>query len=384
MKIVYICLCGLYIPGWSYQENILSKYQVQEGHSVTIITSKWIYDKNGHFVLYDGDSEENDHGAKIVRLTIKGNKDFNRKLKRFTGLYEKICEEKPDLIFLHSPQLLDADVICRYMKENQKVRLIVDNHCDCKNSAKNWLSKNILHRFIWKRRTQMLDKYADTFYGVTPARKEFLEKMYSIPKDRIRLLPFGADDECVKRAMNHGSRNAIRTKYGIGEDIFLLLSGGKIDSNKKETIDLMAAVTHMEGLNVKLLLFGSVAPELKERFDKLLESEKIIYVGWLSSNIIYDYFDACDLVLFPGLHSVLWEQAVGAGKACVFRKIDGFTHIDLGGNCRFFEGLSAEIIRKQLTEIIKNDEISSMTKVAKVKGVSYFSYKRIAQECLGL
>ena len=113
MKIVYICLCGLYIPGWSYQENILSKYQVQEGHSVTIITSKWIYDKNGHFVLYDGDSEENDHGAKIVRLTINGNKDFNRKLKRFTGLYEKICEEKPDLIFLHSPQLLDADVIDR-------------------------------------------------------------------------------------------------------------------------------------------------------------------------------------------------------------------------------------------------------------------------------
>ena len=28
----------------------------------------------------------------------------------------------------------------------------------------------------------------------------------------------------------------------------------------------------------------------------------------------YDYFEASDLVVFPGCHSVMWEQVTGQGK----------------------------------------------------------------------
>ena len=31
------------------------------------------------------------------------------------------------------------------------------------------------------------------------------------------------------------------------------------------------------------------------------------------------------------------EKAVGKGKPCVFKRISGFEHIDIGGNCLFFE-----------------------------------------------
>ena len=50
------------------------------------------------------------------------------------------------------------------------------------------------------------------------------------------------------------------------------VTGGKIDHNKPETLNLMRAMADMPK-NVKLLVFGSVVPSLKEEFDKLLEIE---------------------------------------------------------------------------------------------------------------
>ena len=33
------------------------------------------------------------------------------------------------------------------------------------------------------------------FYGVTPARCDFLHEMFDIPREKIHLLPLGADDD---------------------------------------------------------------------------------------------------------------------------------------------------------------------------------------------
>lgn len=383
MKIVYICLCGLYIPGWSYQENMLSKYHIKDGHQVTIITSDWTYDYNSKFVPYEGEKVEYDHNAKIVRLSIKGHKSFEAKLKRFSGLYEAIDNEKPDIIFLHSPQLLDADIICKYLKHNAKVRLIVDNHNDFRNAAKNMLSKYILHGVIWKHSVHLLNKYAEVFYGVTPARIDFLVDMYGLKRERIKLLPFGTDDELVEQAVLNNSRKNIREKFNIKDDDKLLLTGGKIDYNKPETLDLMEAVILMSDPHVKLMVYGSVIPELEEKFNSLIKNDRIIYIGWLKSDDIYPYQEAADLIVFPGLHSVLWEQSVGAGKACLFRKIEGFTHIDIGGNCEFFEDVSVESIKEKITNIVKEDnKINSMELIAKEKGKKEFSYRHISRECI--
>ena len=380
MKIVYICLCGLYMPGWSYQENIMSKYQIQAGNTVSIITSEWVYDKTGKLIKCGENADDN--GARVIRLKIKADRPFSYKLKRFVNLYETLCMEKPDLIFLHSPQLMDADIICKYLENNKNVKLIVDNHRDELNSAKNIFSRYILHGIIWRRSVYLLSKYTDKFYGVTPARERFLENIYGLSPKKTSLLPFGADDDFVKRAKEEKAREYIREKYNIKKDEILLLTGGKIDHNKTETLELMEAVSELEQENVKLMIFGSVVPELKEKFDIYLKSKNIIYIGWLDSDLIYNYFEACDIVAFPGLHSVLWEQAVGAGKPCIFRKIEGFTHIDLNGNCEYFDVLTPESIRNLLVNIIGENKIEKMKAVAETKGKEFFSYKRIAQACI--
>lgn len=74
----------------------------------------------------------------------------------------------------------------------------MDNHSDFSNSARNWLSKNVLHKIVW--RTMAKNRtICKKFYGVLPARVDFLIDVYNLPKEKCELLVMGADDDLVKR-----------------------------------------------------------------------------------------------------------------------------------------------------------------------------------------
>lgn len=97
----------------------------------------------------------------------------------------------------------------------------------------------------------------------------------------------------------------------------------------------------------------------------------------------YKYFLAADLIAFPGLHSVYWEQAVGAGCACVFRRIPGVEHVDLDGNCTFFDNVDTNAIRKKIQDLLNDTrKIENMKNVAQEKGKIFFSYEDIARRSI--
>ena len=47
MKIVHISLYGPVTDGWNYQDNMIPKFQIQNGNEVTIIASKWVFNTEG-------------------------------------------------------------------------------------------------------------------------------------------------------------------------------------------------------------------------------------------------------------------------------------------------------------------------------------------------
>jgi len=120
-------------------------------------------------------------------------------------------------------------------------------------------------------------------------------------------------------------------------------------------------------------------PELKSAFDAQL-SDQVQFVGWKKTDEIYAEFAAADIIVFPGLHSVLWEQAVAMGKPCIFRKINGFTHVDLGGNCTFFTEDTVEEYNRVIHETLAN--LKALQQVATTKGVEAFLYSRIAERSI--
>lgn len=382
MKIVHVCLSGVYTEGWSYQENFLSKYHKRLGNEVTLIANKLMYDDTGKKVETQESSYINDYGVKVLRLQEKAGKPLS-KFQRYPGLYAVLEKEQPDILFVHSCQFLDTDQIIKYKKAHSQVIVYVDNHADFSNSATGWVSRNILHKVIWRRCAKKLLPVTETFYGVMPSRVEFLEKMYGLPKDKVKLLVMGADDEKVEIALKPEVKQRVRAQHGISADDFLIITGGKIDNAKRQTLLLMQAVNDLKLPNVKLLIFGSVAEELKNEVDRLC-SPVVQYIGWVDSKVTDQYFAAADLVAFPGRHSVFWEQVAGMGIPMVCKYWDGTTHVDVGGNVRFIQRDSAEEIANILRDIILTDgKYEKMKKIANEKGMETFSYFEIAKRSIG-
>ena len=379
-KTVHLCLANFYSDGYSYQENMLPKFHRVLGHEVEIIASLDTFNKEGRFVQYTGDQAyNNEYGIPVRRLNYRSPGKIYRILRRYTGVKAALENAKPDTLFIHGCQFSDIDVVADYLKTRPSVKVYVDNHADVNNSATNFLSKNILHKGIWKRCAHIVEPYTAKFYGVVPARVDFLKEMYGLPAEKCELLVMGADDDAVEKALRPEVRAERQRVYGVSDDDIVIVTGGKIDHNKPQVLKMMRVVNSLSDSRVKLIVFGSVAEDLKAEFERNL-TDRVIHIGWRRSEDIYEDFAAAELVAFPGLHSVLWEQAVGMGVPCIFKRIKGFEHVDLGGNCLFFEKDEEEEYKARILTAL--DKLDEMKYVAVSKGMKTFSYRDIAKRAL--
>lgn len=379
MKIVHICLTGIYSEGWSYQENLLSKYHSLNGNEVTLIASKASYDKNGNIInCVESECEYvNEYGVKIIRLDERLNKP-TRRFRRFPDLYSHLLSESPEVLFVHGCQFLDIDVVLRYKKMFPETILYIDNHADFSNSARNWMSRLLLHKIIWKHYALKIEPYVNKFYGVLPSRVDFLIDIYDIPKDKVELLLMGVDDQIVNTMEDSAFlKHSICDRYALKENSFLIVTGGKIDQSKRQTLLLMDAVNNIE--DVSLIVFGSIIEELQEEvFSRC--NDRIKYIGFLDNKESYELFSCADLVVFPGRHSVYWEQVVGIGTPLLVKKWKGTNHIDLGGNVRYIHNDSVNEIESNIRDIMLS--YNTIKKSALSDNKQKFYYSQIAKDSI--
>ena len=380
MKIVHIALCGPVTDGWNYQDNMIPMYNAQDGHEVTMITSQSVFTKDGTIGTYNKSDYYYD-GVKIIRLKMVVGKNAFSQIKKYSGLKEVLENEQPNLIFIHNISFLDIYQISDYAKKH-KVTIYADNHNDCSNSGRNFISKNILHKGLWRHMAQVINPYVTTFYGVLPARVDFLKDVYGLPKNKVEILVMGADDKQVERVEKERIREKIRGQYKVEENDFLVMTGGKIDSFKWQTLLLMEAVANCKIANIKLIVFGSVSQDLKPKFERLVDDNRIKYIGWINTEQSYDCFSAADLVVFPGRHSVFWEEVAGLGIPMLCKYWDGTTHIECGGNVHFLHEDSAAEIESELEKLVGTAEYDKM-KHAAIRNKDRFSYREIARRAIG-
>lgn len=383
MKITHICLCGPVTDNWSYQDNLLPKYHKKMGLDVSIITSQYIWNESGKIIKDIRKMYINENNVKVIRISNKFNTNINSKFKLYSELYKKIEDENPEIIFIHGVQFLDLIQIVKYAK-NKKINIYVDNHADFSNSAKNFLSRIFLHQIIWKYNAQLIEPYVKKFYGVLPSRVDFLKNVYNIPAEKVELLVMGADDDLVKKTKKNFDLKNKKSKYNLNNSDFVIVTGGKIDKSKAQIFDLIKAVQQCGINDVELIIFGSIAEELKQEFFDLIKDDKNIqYVGWLNNEETYEIIELSSLVIFPGRHSVLWEQTVGMGKPIVVKYWEGTEHIDVGGNVEFLYENSYNEIKKIIEELYNNEnKFKFMKEVAADKGMDRFSYYNISKKSI--
>ncbi len=383
MKILHCCLAAFYIDKYGYQENVLPKMHKIQGHKVEILASTETY-LNGNELSYVKPSVYyNEDKIKVTRLPyLKLLPHFiAKKLRMYHGVYKKLNEFKPDIIWLHDIQFLDILQVIKYLKKNKNTIVFADGHADFTNSATNWISKNILHYIIYKFCAQKIDKYVTKFYGTLPCRVDFFKDFYKVENSKVELLVMGVDDTLIDYNKEK-LKTDLRKKHQINHEDFLLISGGKINQ-KKNIHHLVNAVANINQPNIKLILFGKPDREILNIIGEKLNHPSIIYLDWINNIDIHKYLLISDLAVFPGKHSVLWEQSVGCGLPGIFKNIPGHEHIDIGGNCILIDEGSEQEITDAILNIFNNKELySSLKENALNKGSEYFSYYKIAERSI--
>ena len=354
MKILIIC--DLFDESIGSQENILAKYFRKHGHQVTILTSTFEsvfdfiadkYDRRKPGRTYHIDD------LKVIRAPYRLN--FLNRLRSFQGSAGFIEQENPDMIFMLDimPDMLE---VVRYKRRNPNCRFVMDYHADYSNSAKNILSRKILHGLIRKTILNVGLPYLDAIYPVTPASGDFLHEVYGVPTGRMELLPLGADMDLGVGIAERSEGRELRRGLGIPEGTTVIFSGGKFAKPKRTEL-LIEAVRRLGHLPLVLIIVGSANIGEENYADALRQAaagdERIRFVGWLGNDDLFRFMDMADLAVFPASQSILWVQAVSMGLPLVVGNVGAQDTYYMNAHGNIIELPKADICADKLVEIIE-------------------------------
>lgn len=382
MKIVHIT--RKFLEGFAYQDNELVTIHAQMGHHVTVITSE-TDDSSLHFDMslirssIALSEERKGSSYNIIRLPLK--RRINPRFWEFKNLFLTLEHLAPDLIFFHGIPVLCLWEIARYKRRYPQTKVFMDCHTDYNNSAHSFLTRNILHRIIYRYVIQLTSKQIERYYYITPNTKKFMLEMYSLPEEKLYFLPLGGNMDKINYANSSQIRSNIRKSLGIADDAIVVVSGGKLDV-KKKSHNLAEAINNLNNPNVHLILFGIVDKGYESLLHTSIGNNQNIHLtGWVSSGDVYNYFLSADIACFPGSQSVLWIQAICCGLPLIVKNWQNDTgYLNIADNVLFLQDSDTVCIEKALNDLIDDKEKRSQMRYNAINvGRHYFSYQRIAQ-----
>ena len=163
MRIVIVCYS--FSDGFAYMEQKLARAFSEMGHETFVVcsTANRIDSKT---VIKTKPSTYSLDGYTVIRLPfLTGGHVPNHKMPIILkGVYKKLKEIKPDLIYHMSVSFNLLDVK-KYAKK-YGCKLFVDNHASIDNSANNFVSLKVLHKFLYRKVAKSSMPYVDTFFYV--------------------------------------------------------------------------------------------------------------------------------------------------------------------------------------------------------------------------
>lgn len=312
MKIVHVSLAGFYTENMTYQENLLARYNAQDGHETVILSAdfRWEEAQIVRVPVCDCIMED---GVRLIRMKyVNPDPHFtHQKIRRVKGLYPLLEQLAPDVIFSHGLCYWSILDVIHYKKNHPEVKLYADTHTAAYNSGTNWLSLLVLHRIFYRYLTQKALPHLERYFYTTEASRQFSIQNYGVPESLMEFYPLGGtllpDEEY------QAVRAKRRTELGLTEDTLLLVHTGKLDTLKR-TDTLLRAFAAVPDLNARLAIIGSIPDERKELLKSLMKADKrVVYLGWKSGDDLEEYLCACDLYCQPGSVSATLQNAVCRG-----------------------------------------------------------------------
>lgn len=376
MKILHLC-STTYIDGWGYQDNLLPEYQRKLGYDVHVIAP------GNHFPLFVKQKDIDTIKSKGNNYNIKGveihriptylstsNQSFV-----YYKLYRTICNIKPDIIFNHNvctPMLVKAAL---YTKLHNGVKLVLDNHADYINCSKNKLWFNFYIRGFERMMAKICSPVITIAYGVTNMRCNYLQEVYGFKKNKVKLLPIGADTDMVNSIS--GSKEQLKNKYGLSVSDLVIISGGKM-GRYKGTDNLLLAYKELKKTynNLKLVLFGNFEDSVTEVQAQSIDGVSL--QGWCDRQKTLELLKMADIACWPIHHTTLIEDAIACATPLILRKTGNTDHLVIN-NGEFVENGTKEDLFVAFTSILNNYQ---SYKEGALTIMEKYSYSNIAKEVI--
>lgn len=310
MKIAHLCLSCFYYDGFSYQENLLPRQNIVDGHETIIIASTESIDKQGKITFLGKDKYQGSDGCLVYRVPYSKSLPplIRPKVRSYEGVYEILKDFKPDVVYFHGISAYELLVLKKYKRLNPDAKIIVDVHSDANNSGTNWISKYFLHKFFYRSIFQMTLPVIDKIFCISMECMDFAIEEYGAPKEKTEFYPLGGD--CLEDDEYNVRRKNMREKLNINDEKILILQTGKINK-KKKAVEALSQFIQVKSDKFRYVIAGTLDEDVKDDIMDIIKTDKRIkYIGWVDSNEMKDYLCASDLYMQPGSQSATMQQSL--------------------------------------------------------------------------
>lgn len=310
MKIVHLCVSNFFIDGFAYQENELVRQNVLDGHDVLVIASTETYSQDMDLTYVKPCSYVGTEGARVIRVPYRRwlPQRIMRKLRIHPNILSLLEKESPDVILFHSLcgwELLTAKA---YKKKNPAVRMFADSHEDFNNSARSFISRNILHRFYYRSLLRYTMDAFEKILCISIDTIHFVRDFYGVPAEKIEFYPLGGfvfDDSEYARI-----RSSTRSQYQLCDRHILFIQTGKMDASKK-VLQTLKIFTRINNSNIRLFLVGHLQRDVAAEAEAVIRKDsRIQFVGWKSPNDLRNLLCAADVYVQPGTQSATMQMSL--------------------------------------------------------------------------
>lgn len=352
MRILIVTTGNEFTPSMLYKENYIIKAAQDHGDEIFVFANQYTYVK-GKTELAAAEEKVEGYTLKRFKYRSYGNKTLTSRVRRIDGLENEIIRLKPDLIFFNCGQVYNIKNLKLIKQALPDVKIVLDFSTKYLNSARNWLSRNIQHRLIYRSWLQQALPFVDKIFYISQESKVFAQEMYKFPDEIMEHNNLPGETIPVEKKMAY--KHEIFVKLGITKDTIMFMYSGKIYPEKK--VDhLVRAFVRTKVPNFRLIIIGVYNDDASRlTLEPLIASDKRIkFMNFVSGSELTKYVCAADLYIQPGSISQTCQTAVCCGTPLCFNDIP--THREIyNGNGFFVE--SEEDIYNVFEAIGKNPSI---------------------------
>lgn len=321
-----------FTPSMLYKENYLIRAAINNGDEVVVFANEYTYIQGKSTKVSKTESVD---GYKLKRFSYQSfiHPILTSRIRKIKGIEKEIISEKPDLIFINCSQIYNIKNLGKIKSALPNVKIVLDFSTKYLNSARNWISKNILHRILYRHWIKQGLPYVDKVFYISKESKDFACEMYGTPEYLMEHnnLPGETIPENIKLKY----KADIFNRLNLQNDKTLILYTGKIYPDKKVDC-LVKAFARNNNPNLRLVIIGVYTDETqREIIEPIISADsRITFMDFVSGEELTKFVCAADLYVQPGSISQTCQTAVCCGTPLAFNDIP--THREIFNGNGFF------------------------------------------------